>query len=144
MTGGGGGGRGGNVPEWADGTTLDRSVGGQSREIPGMPGVMAEHVPGMPGVASGLDDRSSGGVGNGDGDFRGYGGNDRRGGGGGFGRDSRGGNRRQSNGHQRHNHRNRSAKLMTSDEIEQILRIQWAATHPLDRPAYEHDYYYQN
>ena len=33
---------------------------------------------------------------------------------------------------------------MTSDEIEQILRIQWAATHPLDRPAYEHDYYYQN
>ena len=144
MTGGGGGGRGGNVPEWADGTTLDRGSGGQSREIPGMPGVMAEHVPGMTGVASGLDDRSSGGVGNGDGDFRGYGGNDRRGGGGGFGRDSRGGNRRQSNGHQRHNHRNRSAKLMTSDEIEQILRIQWAATHPLDRPAYEHDYYYQN
>jgi hypothetical protein len=32
---------------------------------------------------------------------------------------------------QRHNHRNRSAKLMTSDEIEQILRIQWAATHPM-------------
>ena len=32
---------------------------------------------------------------------------------------------------------------MTSDEIEQILRIQWAATHPLDRAAYEHDYYYQ-
>jgi DNA topoisomerase 2-associated protein PAT1 len=44
----------------------------------------------------------------------------------------------------RHNHRNRSAKLMTSDEIEQILRIQWAATHPMDRRAYDHDYYFQN
>ena len=32
---------------------------------------------------------------------------------------------------------------MTSDEIEQILRIQWAATHPMDRAAYDHDYYYQ-
>ena len=72
-----------------------------------------------------------------------FGGNDR----GGRGRgNNRGGreNRRASHGNQRHNHRNRSAKLMTSDEIEQILRIQWAATHPMDRSAYEHDYYYQN
>ena len=37
-----------------------------------------------------------------------------------------------------------SAKLMTSDEIEQILRIQWAATHPMDRSISEHDYYYQS
>ena len=74
-----------------------------------------------------------------------FGGNDRgargRGNDGGGGRETRA---RTSHGNQRHNHRNRSAKLMTSDEIEQILRIQWAATHPLDRSAYEHDYYYQN
>ena len=57
----------------------------------------------------------------------------------GGGRGGRGGR-----GGQRHNHRNRSAKLMTSDEIEQILRIQWAATHPMDRAAYDHDYYYQS
>ena len=74
-----------------------------------------------------------------------FGGNDR----GARGRGNDGGGRREtrarsSHSNQRHNHRNRSAKLMTSDEIEQILRIQWAATHPLDRSAYEHDYYYQN
>ena len=80
-----------------------------------------------------------------------FGGNDRggerRGGrdGGGANRGGREHNRRgQPHGNRRHNHRDRSAKLMTSDEIEQILRIQWAATHPMDRSAYEHDYYYQN
>lgn len=32
---------------------------------------------------------------------------------------------------------------MANDEIEGILRIQWSATHPNDRTAYEHDYFYQ-
>jgi DNA topoisomerase 2-associated protein PAT1 len=32
---------------------------------------------------------------------------------------------------------------MANDEIETILRIQWTATHPQDRTAYEHDYFYQ-
>ncbi len=35
------------------------------------------------------------------------------------------------------------SKYMSTEEIDQILRIQWAATHPMDRPAYEHDYYMQ-
>ena len=34
-----------------------------------------------------------------------------------------------------------SSQYMGSDEIEQILRIQWAATHPHDAPEYEADYY---
>ena len=33
---------------------------------------------------------------------------------------------------------------MANDEIEGILRIQWSATHPNDRTAYEHDYFYQS
>ena len=33
---------------------------------------------------------------------------------------------------------------MANDEIESILRIQWSATHPQDRTAYEHDYVYQS
>jgi len=37
-----------------------------------------------------------------------------------------------------------NGKLMPNDEIEAILRIQWSATHPHDRPAYEHDYFYQS
>jgi DNA topoisomerase 2-associated protein PAT1 len=37
-----------------------------------------------------------------------------------------------------------NGKLMPNDEIETILRIQWSATHPHDRPAYEHDYFYQS
>ena len=136
---GGGYGRDDGVPEWAD-QPLEggggRGVPGP-REVPGMPGVpmTADHIPGMPGVAPLPEDRLRDDW---DGSFGGrdspYGGN----------RGGRGGNnRRQSHGGQKHNHRNRSSKLMTSDEIEQILRIQWAATHPLDRAAYEHDYYYQ-
>lgn len=35
------------------------------------------------------------------------------------------------------------SRCMATEEIDQILRIQWAATHPTDRPAYEHDYYMQ-
>ena len=134
----------GGVPEWADaplesGSRTSKAGRGARasgpREVPGMPGVLMtaedERV---------LDDW--------DGSF---GGNDRggerRGGrdGGGANRGGREHNRRgQPHGNRRHNHRDRSAKLMTSDEIEQILRIQWAATHPMDRSAYEHDYYYQN
>ncbi|EEH58067.1 uncharacterized protein MICPUCDRAFT_67350 [Micromonas pusilla CCMP1545] len=117
--GGGGGGRRGDVPEWADGSI----VGGGGGDIPG-----------MPGVPMGPNDDDA--FGPGSGSFGGGGGT-RQGG----GRGGRGGGRHGHN--QRHNHRNRSAKLMTSDEIEQILRIQWAATHPLDRAAYDHDYYYQ-
>ena len=117
--GGGGGGRRGDVPEWADGSI----VGGGGGDIPG-----------MPGVPMGPNDDDA--FGPGSGGFGGGGGT-RQGG----GRGGRGGGRHGHN--QRHNHRNRSAKLMTSDEIEQILRIQWAATHPLDRAAYDHDYYYQ-
>ena len=134
----------GGVPEWADaplesGSRTSKAGRGARasgpREVPGMPGVLMtaedERV---------LDDW--------DGSF---GGNDRGGGhrggrdGGGANRGGREHNRRgQPHGNRRHNHRDRSAKLMTSDEIEQILRIQWAATHPMDRSAYEHDYYYQN
>jgi DNA topoisomerase 2-associated protein PAT1 len=36
-----------------------------------------------------------------------------------------------------------NGKYMANDEIETILRIQWTATHPQDRTAYEHDYFYQ-
>ena len=32
---------------------------------------------------------------------------------------------------------------MTGEEIEQILRIQWKATHPDQEKAYSHDYYHQ-
>ena len=35
-------------------------------------------------------------------------------------------------------------QYMANDEIEGILRIQWSATHPQDRPAYDHDYFYQS
>ena len=35
-------------------------------------------------------------------------------------------------------------QYMANDEIESILRIQWSATHPQDRTAYEHDYVYQS
>ena len=159
-----GGGRRSNLPEWAGGESLE---GGGSRfnrgDIPGMPGVpMPDHIPGMPGVAPGPEDRAGSGGGEWDGTFGGGGGhsgghdNHRGNNRGGHNNTNRGsynnnhnrnnhGNNRHGHGHgHRHNHRNRSAKLMTADEIEQILRIQWAATHPLDRPAYEHDYYYQN
>jgi len=34
-------------------------------------------------------------------------------------------------------------ELMTGEEIEQILRIQWKATHPDQEKAYSHDYYHQ-
>ena len=105
----------------------------------------------MPGVQmtaeekqqmSGQDTNGGGYGGNNNGG--GYGGNN-GGQGRGRGYDRNGGRGgRGGRGGQRHNHRNRSAKLMTSDEIEQILRIQWAATHPMDRAAYDHDYYYQS
>ncbi len=122
-----------DVPEWADAPLENGSKGRGSRGGP-------REVPGMPGVLMTAEDERV--LEDWDGSF---GGNDR----GARGRGNDGGGRREtrartSHGNQRHNHRNRSAKLMTSDEIEQILRIQWAATHPLDRSAYEHDYYYQN
>jgi DNA topoisomerase 2-associated protein PAT1 len=104
-----------------------------------MPGVQmtAEEKQQMSG-----QDNNGGGYGNNNGG--GYGGNN-GGQGRGRGYDRNGGRGgRGGRGGQRHNHRNRSAKLMTSDEIEQILRIQWAATHPMDRAAYDHDYYYQS
>ena len=129
-----GGGKDGDVPEWADAPLENSSHDSKGRGAWSGP----REVPGMPGVLMKAEDERV--LDNWDGSF---GGNDR--GGRSRGKD-RGGrdNRRASNGNQRHNHRNRSAKLMTSDEIEQILRIQWAATHPMDRSAYEHDYYYQN
>ena len=129
-----GGGKYGDVPEWADAPLENSSHDSKGRGAWSGP----REVPGMPGVLMKAEDERV--LDNWDGSF---GGNDR--GGRSRGKD-RGGrdNRRASNGNQRHNHRNRSAKLMTSDEIEQILRIQWAATHPMDRSAYEHDYYYQN
>ena len=129
-----GGGGYGDVPEWADAPLENGARGSKSSGARSGP----REVPGMPGVLMTAEDERV--LADWDGSF---GGNDR----GGRGRgNNRGGreNRRASHGNQRHNHRNRSAKLMTSDEIEQILRIQWAATHPMDRSAYEHDYYYQN
>ena len=129
----------GNVPEWAD---APLESGNQTGTGGGRHGnVGPREVPGMPGVMMTAEDESV--LNDWDGSF----GGDDRGGGrsGARSRGGRGGGQRRTNhGNQRHNHRNRSAKLMTSDEIEQILRIQWAATHPLDRSAYEHDYYFQN
>jgi len=127
----------GNVPEWADAPLeIGNKTGGGRHGNVG-----PREVPGMPGVMMTAEDESV--LNDWDGSF---GGDDRVGGrSGGHDRGGRGGGHRRTNhGNQRHNHRNRSAKLMTSDEIEQILRIQWAATHPLDRSAYEHDYYFQN
>ena len=126
----------GNVPEWADSPLESGGLSG------GRPTGGPREVPGMPGVMMTAEDESV--LNDWDGSFSG---ND-RGGGRRSGSNQHGGRgggaRRTNHGNQRHNHRNRSAKLMTSDEIEQILRIQWAATHPLDRSAYEHDYYFQN
>ena len=132
---GGRGRRGGGGAELADANNEDTF--GESNVRGGT------HVPGMPGVQMTQEEKQQMSQ------QQDQGGRDQ---GGGYGQgqrrqqyDRNGGGRggRGGRGGQRHNHRNRSAKLMTSDEIEQILRIQWAATHPMDRAAYDHDYYYQ-
>ena len=107
--------RGEALPEWADGPTALAA----SMDVPGMPGVRAAPTPMMPSGPMPTNQPRQ---------FR---------------------QREQQQGRRPREQRPRgrphyNGLYMANDEIEGILRIQWSATHPHDRPAYEHDYFYQS
>jgi DNA topoisomerase 2-associated protein PAT1 len=107
--------RGEALPEWADGPTALAA----SMDVPGMPGVRAAPMPMMPPGPMPTNQPRQ---------FQQY--------------EQQQGRRPREQRPRGRPHYN--GLYMANDEIEGILRIQWSATHPHDRPAYEHDYFYQS
>jgi DNA topoisomerase 2-associated protein PAT1 len=107
--------RGEALPEWADGPTALAA----SMDVPGMPGVRAAPTPMMPSGPMPTNQPRQ---------FQ--------------QRERQQGRRPREQRPRGRPHYN--GLYMANDEIEGILRIQWSATHPHDRPAYEHDYFYQS